>query len=119
MKSLFKSRISAAAVVGALSTALTLGVCSTASAADGWQLRVCSQGSFQTNVYWPSGGFMGVPAGECRTAYWQRTSATSYVLHVDAYVNGGGYIAGADVNIARGAGLATAGSAAAPYMYAS
>ncbi|MPY32958.1 hypothetical protein FNH09_17320 [Streptomyces adustus] len=119
MKSIFKTRVRAAAVVGALAGALTMGVAGSASASSvpAWQLQVCSWGDYQTNVYWGNGGFMGVPANECRTAYWQRTSSTYYVVHVDAYVNNGGYIAGADVNIAQGAGLATGGSRNAPYLW--
>ncbi|MER5599427.1 hypothetical protein [Streptomyces sp. NPDC002265] len=45
------------------------------------------------------------------------TNATNYTVHVDAYVNNGGYIAGADVNIAQGAGLPSGGSSSAPYLW--
>ncbi|MFJ6764847.1 hypothetical protein [Streptomyces sp. NPDC091282] len=118
MKSMFRSRVRAAATVGAAVGALTLGLAGSASASSvpAWQLQVCSQSIFQTNVYWGNGGFMGVPAGQCQTAYWQRTSASVYMVHVDAYVNGGGYIASADVNVAQGAGLAT-GGVTAPYLW--
>ncbi|MFJ6837902.1 hypothetical protein [Streptomyces sp. NPDC091209] len=119
MKSIFKTPVRAAAAVGALAGALTLGLAGSASASSvpAWQLEVCSWGNYQTNVYWGNGGFMGVPAGQCQTAYWQRTSATSYTVHVDAYVNNGGYIAGADVDIAQGAGLASGGTGGAPYLW--
>ncbi|WP_327425727.1 hypothetical protein OG612_42305 (plasmid) [Streptomyces sp. NBC_01527] len=118
MKSIFKSRTRAAAVVGTLASVLTLGLAGSASASSvpAWQLRVCSKSIFQTNVYWGNGGFMGVPAGQCQTAYWQRTSASVYMVHVDAYVSGGGYIASADVNIAQGAALAS-GGITAPYLW--
>ncbi|MFF7581156.1 hypothetical protein ACFZBE_40465 [Streptomyces sp. NPDC008061] len=118
MKSLFRHRTRAATVVGALTGALTLSLAGSASASSvpSWQLQVCSRSIFQTNVYWAGGGFMGVPAGHCRTAYWQRTSSSVYMVQVDAYVNGGGYIASANVNIAEGAGLASDG-VTAPYLY--
>lgn len=65
MKSLFKNRTRAAAVVGAVAGVLTLGLAGSASASSvpPWQLEVCSWGTYQTNVYWGNGGFMGVPAG--------------------------------------------------------
>ncbi|MCX4460771.1 hypothetical protein OG585_49740 (plasmid) [Streptomyces sp. NBC_01340] len=118
MKFLFKSRIRALALVSTLASAITLGLAgsATASSVPAWQLQVCSKSIFQTNVYWGNGGFMGVPAGQCQTAYWQRTSDSVYMVHVDAYVNGGGYIASADVNIAEGAGLAS-GGVTAPYLW--
>ncbi|MER6537969.1 hypothetical protein ABT215_30075 [Streptomyces sp900105755] len=119
MKSIFKNGARAAAVVGALAGALTVGGAGSAAASSvpAWQLEVCSWGNYQTNVYWGNGGFMGVPAGQCKTAYWQRTSATTYMVHIDAYVNNGGYITGTDVNIAQGAGLATGGSSGTAYFW--
>ncbi|MGW0436558.1 hypothetical protein ACWDV4_28925 [Micromonospora sp. NPDC003197] len=39
------------------------------------------------------------------------------MLRVDTYVNGGGYIASASVDIAPGAGLATGGTASSPYLW--
>ncbi|MER7682413.1 hypothetical protein [Streptomyces sp. NPDC096934] len=118
MKTLFKARTRAAAVVGVLAGSLSLGLAGSASASSvpAWQLQVCSYGLYQTNVYWSGGGFMGVPAGQCHTAYWQRTDASTYMVHVDAYVNNGGYIASADVNVAQGAGLAS-GGVTAPYLW--
>ncbi|WP_329295471.1 hypothetical protein [Streptomyces sp. NBC_01455] len=118
MKSIFKTRARAAAIVSTLAGALTVGLAGSASASSvpAWQLQVCSHSIFQTNVYWNNGGFMGVPPGQCQTAYWQRTSASTYMVHVDAYVNNGGYIASADVNVAQGAGLAS-GGVTAPYLW--
>lgn len=117
MMSMTRARIAASAGSAAvLAGSLTLGLAGSASAASPWQLKVCSYGSYQTNVYW-SGGYMPVPAGQCRTANWQRTSASSYVVHVDAYVNNGGYIGGANVDIAQGAGLATGGTPSAPALW--
>lgn len=119
MKLIFKKRTRAAAVVGALAGALTMGLAGSASASSvpAWQLQVCSWGSYQTNVYWGNGRFMGVPAGECRTEHFQPMTTDTSIEYVTAYVNGGGYIASASVNVAAGAGLATGGSASAPYMW--
>lgn len=42
------------------------------------------------------------------------TTDTAYE-YVTTYVNGGGYIKGANLNIATGGGLATGGTPSAPY----
>ncbi|MPY33499.1 hypothetical protein FNH09_20260 [Streptomyces adustus] len=119
MKSIFKQRRRAAAVVGVLASFLTLGLAGSASASSvpAWQLEVCSWGSYQTNVYWGNGGFMGVPAGQCLTQWFQPMSTDTSYEYVTLYVNGGGYIAGASVNVAAGAGLATGGSASSTYSW--
>lgn len=117
MKSIFKKHIRATAVVGACAGLLTLGLAGSASASSvpPWRFEVCSWGNYQTNVYWGNGGFMGVPPGQCLSQWFQpMTTDTSYE-YVTAYVNGGGYITGANLNVAAGAGLATGGTSSAPY----
>ncbi|MBO0913689.1 hypothetical protein [Streptomyces laculatispora] len=118
MKLIFKRRARATAVVGALAGVLTLSLAGSASASSvpAWQLQVCSWGSFQTNVYYTS-GFMAVPAGQCQTMWFQPMSTDTSLEYVTAYVNNGGYIASATVNVATGAGLATGGSASSPYLW--
>ncbi|MFE6894433.1 hypothetical protein [Streptomyces sp. NPDC057694] len=103
---------------GALAGALTLGLAGSASASSvpAWQVQVCSKGSFQTNAYF-AGTALNVPAGQCKTAYFQPTSSSSYVVTATVYVSGGTYIASANIDIAQGAGLATTGSASSPSMY--
>ncbi|WP_405914790.1 hypothetical protein [Streptomyces sp. NBC_00728] len=119
MKSIFKKRIRTTAVVGALAGVLTLGLAGSAAASSvpPWQLEVCSWGSYQTNVYWGNGGFMGVPPGQCLTQMFQPMTTDTAYEYVTVYVNGGGYIKGANLNIAQGGGLATGGTYSAPYAW--
>ncbi|MFI6023922.1 hypothetical protein ACIBCP_40570 [Streptomyces sp. NPDC051287] len=115
MTSVFKKRARAVAVVAAAAGLVSLGLTSSASAVPAWQFEVCSWGSYQTNVYWGNGGYMGVPPGKCYTQMFQpMTTDTSYEW-VTTYVNGGGYIIGANLNVAKGAGIATGGSPSDAY----
>lgn len=122
-----KSRVGTVlASAGVLAVALTLGLVSPASASSvpDFELRICSYGSFQTNAYYTGGGYLAVPAGQCRSRYFPNGpnpspggGANPSLLRVDAYVHNGGYIAGANVDVAKGAGLATGGSYSKPYLW--
>jgi hypothetical protein len=117
MKSILKNRTRATAVAGALAGILTLGLAGSASASSvgAWRLQVCSWGTYQTNVYYSGGGFLSAAPGQCSTMWFQPMTTDTYYEYFTAYVNGGGYITGANLNIAQGGGLATGGTPSAPY----
>lgn len=73
-----QKRTRATAVVGVLAGVLSVGLAGSASASSVpvWRLEVCSCGTYQTNVYWGNGGFMGVPPGQCGTRWFQRREVT-------------------------------------------
>jgi hypothetical protein len=105
-----------AAAVATMAAALTFGLAGTASAATQWQLEVCSEGTYQTNVYYPGGSF-GVPAGQCRTQpFLPQNSNAAVFLEVQLFVNNGNGVPifSASVNITQGADLGTGGTASLP-----
>lgn len=118
MKSILKKRARAAAVVGVFAGALTLGLAGSASASSvpAWRLQVCNWGDYQANVYLTNGGYLALTQNQCSTIGYTPMSST-LVVHVGIWESNGTYIASADVNVTEGAGIATGGTSATPYMW--
>jgi hypothetical protein len=100
-----------------MAAALTFGLAGTAAASSvpPGQLEVCSNGNYQTNAYFGGVSF-GTPAHTCN--FWSTgITNASMIYQVDLFVNNGGYIASAQIDLAQGGGLATGGTPSAPTMW--